>query len=368
MEMKKSKVLFSSVLFDRYDADVTLPAKFKRLLSVLGDEMGLFRAAEGKNTVIKMHVGRNIGYSTIHPLFVKILIDSLLKYKANVYITDQDINDAKVRGYTEEYLGVPVVPVCGVTGKYIYKKKVEFKTLRHVDIGGNVHDADVFIDLSHVKGHGGCGFGGGCKNIAMGCVTDRTRREIHSLEGGINWDEDLCTHCEACIGSCNHNVNKFDEQDRYHIFYHHCTYCQHCIKVCPTGALSLDMTGRYEDFQTGMAVCTEEVLKVFKPENIFFINFLLNITAICDCWGLTTPALVPDIGVMAGTDLVAVEKACIDAIKVENLISSGIPQGFKLKEDGHLFDRLHGKNPFVQLRELSERGLGNMEYEIAEVG
>lgn len=359
----KSKVLFSTVNYERYDADLTLPAKFSRLV----DKMGLQDAVKGKSTVIKMHVGRNIGYSTIPPLFVKILVDKLKSYGARLWITDQEVEGAKSRGYTEDYLGVPIVPACGVTKKYYYEKQVDFRSFRNVDIAGNIHDADVMIDLSHVKGHGVCGYGGACKNIAMGCVTDRTRQQIHGLEGGIEWDENLCTHCELCVNSCNHDANSFDKDGNYKVNYHHCTFCQHCVKVCPVSAMTM-VEKKYEDFQTGMAICTEEVLKVFKPGHVFYINFLLSITALCDCWGLTTPSLVPDIGVMASQDIVAIERACLDAIKFENLIPAGVPSGHELGTQGHLFERLHGKNPFVQLNELEKRGLGTQEYEIVEIG
>ncbi|MDN5276179.1 MAG: uncharacterized protein PWR01_144 [Clostridiales bacterium] len=357
-----AKVLFASVKYDKFDADVTLPAKFGRLI----DRMGMQDVVKGKWTAIKMHLGRNIGYSTIHPLFVKILVDKLLEYGAKVYITDQVVSGARSRGYTEEYLGVPIVPVCGLLGKYYYEKHVDFKTFKNVDIGGYIHDAEVMINLSHVKGHGACGYGGACKNIAMGCVTDRTRQQIHGLEGGITWEEDLCIHCEACIRNCNHDANSFDENGKYKVFFHNCTFCQHCVKVCPTGAIKMD-ANRYEDFQKGMALCTDVVLKTFEPGHVFYINFLTNITILCDCWGLTTPSLVPDIGVFASQDIVAIERASLDAIKVEDLIPSGLPQGMELGTHGHLFERIHRKDPFVQLRELEKRGLGTQEYYIEEV-
>jgi uncharacterized Fe-S center protein len=357
-----SEILFSSVEYDKYDSDVTLPAKFGRLL----ERTGLQEVVRDKLTVIKMHVGRDIGYTTIPPLFVKILVDKLKAYGAKVYITDQTVTDARVRGYTEDFLGVPIVDACGVTGKYYYEKHVDFQTFKNVDVAGNIHDAEVLIDLSHVKGHGVCGYGGACKNIAMGCVTDRTRQQIHGLEGGIEWDEDICTHCELCVNSCNHFANRFNEEGRYSVNYHHCTLCQHCVKVCPVSAMRMQ-ANKYEDFQTGMAICTEEVLKGFKPGHVFYINFLLSITALCDCWGLTTPSLVPDIGVMASSDIVAIEKACLDAIKLENLIPSALPKGHEFGTQGHLFERLHGKNPFIQLEELEKRGLGTMEYTIQEI-
>jgi len=363
----KSTVLFSSVKYDKYDANVTLPAKFGRMI----DNMDIKNIVKGKLTAVKMHLGDNLGYSTIPPLFVKILVDKLISYGAKAYITDHNpgglrLSRANARGYTEEYLGVPIIPVCGYTEKYVYNKTVDFKSFKNVDIGGNIYDAEVMIDLSHVKGHGVCGYGGACKNIAMGCVTDRTRRQIHALEGGLEWNEDLCTHCNLCIESCNHNANRFDENNRYSIFFHNCTYCQHCVKVCPVSAITMN-TSKYEDFQTGMAICTKEVLKGFSPDSVFYINFLTQITAICDCWGLTTPSLVPDIGIMASTDIVAIERASLDAIKTEDLIPQGVPQGQELKKEGHLFERLHGKNPYIQLDELEKQGLGNQVYKLEEV-
>lgn len=357
-----SLVLFSSVKYDKYDSSVTLPAKFERLI----DKLNLEDVVKGKWTAIKMHLGRGIGYTTIHPLFVKILVDKLKSYGAKVYITDQEVNGAKNRGYTEDFLGVTIVPVCGTMGKYFYEKSVDYKTFKNVDVGGNIADAEVMIDLSHVKGHGACGYGGACKNIAMGCVTDRTRQQIHGLEGGISWNEELCSHCGLCVSNCNHKANSFDKNDKYTVFFHHCTFCHHCVKVCPTGAIT-KTSNDYENFQTGMAICTDEVLKTFEPGHVFYINFLTNITALCDCWGLTTPALVPDIGIMASADIVSIERACIDAIKVENLISDGIPTGFELGNEGHLFQRLHGKDPFIQLEQLEKRGLGTQEYTIEEV-
>ena len=116
-----------------------------------------------------------------------------------------------------------------------------------------------------------------------------------------------------------------------------------------------------------MAICTESVLKTFEPGNVFYINFLTNITSLCDCWGLTTPSVVPDIGIMASKDIVSIERACIDAVKVENLILDGIPQGMELGKEGHLFQRIHGKDAFIQLKELEKRNLGTQSYNIKEI-
>ena len=138
------------------------------------------------------------------------------------------------------------------------------------------------------------------------------------------------------------------------------------MKVCPVGAITAD-THNYTDFQEGMALCTKTVLDTFLPENRFFINLLISITALCDCWGMTTPSLVPDIGIVAGYDIVAVETASLDLIKVEDLIPAGVPSNIELGKEGHLFERLHGKDPYVQLDKLAAVGLGTRDYETVEV-
>ena len=358
-----SEVLFASVKFDKYEWGNTLPSKFGRLV----EKMGLQEIVKNKKVAIKMHVGRGIGFTTVHPMFIKTLIDKIKEYGGKPYVTDQTVEGSATRGYTAEALGAPVVDVCGVTGKYYYEKSVDFKTFKNVDVAGHIMDADVLIDLSHVKGHGVCGYGGACKNLAMGAVTDRTRQQIHGLEGSIDWNADTCIRCEKCVESCNHYANGFNDDGKYWVNYHHCTNCQHCVKVCPNGSIKMEEV-RYADFQTGMALCTQKVIETFAPGHVFYINFLVNITAICDCWGMSTPALVPDIGVMMSKDIVAIERASIDAIKLGNLITDGVPGGLDLSEgEGHLFERLHGKNPYVQLEELEKLGLGVQEYTLVEV-
>ena len=318
-----SKVWFSDMEYDKYDADVTLPARFGRMI----DRMGMQDTVKDKLTVIKMHVGRRVGYSTIPPLFVKMLVDKLKSFGAKVYITDQDVVDAKSKGYSEDYLGAPIVYACGVTGKYFYEKTVDFKTFKNVDIAGNIYDADVMIDLSHVKGHGTCGYGGACKNIAMGCVTDRTRSQIHGPRGRAHLER-VPLHALRALHQQLQPPREQLRQGRQVLDLHAqpAPIASTAVKVCPSGAIALD-GAQYADFQHGMALCTETVLSHFKPGHVFYINFLLNITAICDCWGLTTRSLVPDIGVMASTDIVAIERACLDQIRVEDLIPGQPDEG-----------------------------------------
>ena len=125
--------------------------------------------------------------------------------------------------------------------------------------------------------------------------------------------------------------------------------------------------GAYADFQRGMALTTHEILKTFDPQNVIYINFLVDIAVFCDCWGMTTPRLVPDIGILAGRDIVAIEKASLDLVQERDLIPGALPEQLPLGEGKHLFERIHGKDPYLVIDYLADLGRGSREYEIREI-
>lgn len=361
-----SILLFADAAVESLERNKTLPAKFERMLK----RMKLDGRLKDKNVAIKMHLGGDIGFTTINPVFVRILIQTVKDAGArSVKIIDgNDPVQGIPRGYTREVLGCPVVSCFGQSGKYYRSETIGFRDLDEALLSGEALDSDFFIDLAHVKGHGTCGFGGGLKNIAMGLVPPETRSKIHQLEGGLTIDRDKCVYCLKCFNVCpNEAIQKNDEKKQIAFFFHNCTYCQHCVMVCPEKAITME-DRRFEDFSRGMAFVTAAFLKKFTPENLLFINFLTDITIYCDCWGFSSPDLVPDIGILAGDDLAAIDKASLDMIKTENLLPNGLPKGRKLLDvDGHLFEKIHAKDPYLMIQFLQEYYDCNTEYEVVEV-
>lgn len=361
----RKKLYFADAVLEALEPEKSLPAKFKRMLK----KFELEKRVKDKVVAVKMHLGGYIGYTTIHPVFVKILVDELKEAKAkSIKVMDGNAGDGVARGYTREILGCPVVSSFGESWKYVYKEKIGFKTLEEVNFSGEAVDSDFFIDLAHAKGHGACGFGGAIKNIAMGLVDEKSRGALHGLEGGIIFDKKKCKLCLKCVDVCTHKAVRYEkEKKELWIFYHDCTGCQHCVLTCPEHAMTLDRD-RFGDFSRGMAIVTQKFLSKFKPENLLFITFLTNITIYCDCWGFSSPSLVPDIGILAGEDIAAIETATLDMIKVENLLKTGLPKGRKLYEEGkHLFEKIHGKDPYIMIRELEKIYPCSSKYEIEEV-
>ncbi|MDD5705559.1 MAG: DUF362 domain-containing protein [Kiritimatiellae bacterium] len=362
-----TELLFAKYAPKNLEPVNSIGAKWPRLLAALK----LPALVKERRVCIKMHLGGGAGFTTIHPYLTRKLVESVRAAGARtvcVADTPGAVLSAVERGYTSETIGCPIVPVTGLADKYAYARQIEppFNSLREIEIGGEVADAEVLIDFSHTKGHGACGYAGASKNLSMGCVTQRTRGRIHALEGGLTWNAQRCTRCRACEENCPDKAIEFDKEGNFDVFYHHCKYCQHCVLICPAKALTME-GGKYRDFQRGMALTTRAVLACFPPERRLFINVLTDITIFCDCWGMTTPSLVPDIGILAGRDIVAIEQATLDLIRHEDLIRGALPPGWKLGRRGHLFERVHGKDPYAVVEFLAEYGLGSRKYRLREI-
>ena len=285
------------------------------------------------------------------------------------FVTDtpKGIAGARERGYTREVLGAELVPVAGPDDKNFEVRRTDFRSLDTVSLAGNVVHADAMIVLSHGKGHGHSGFGGAIKNIAMGCVDEPTRKKIHRLmESTFVIDHEKCARCMLCRDNCPNGAITLDKHGKIDIFDHHCKYCMHCQLACPNKAITIDQGG-YRYFQRGMALTVREVLAALKPQNVFYVTVLLAVTPFCDCWGMTTPSIVPDIGILAGQSIVAVETALLDLIKAEDFIAGSLVPPMKRTGAGHLLQQIHGKDPYIQIEECTAVGLGDRAYQVEMV-
>lgn len=357
-------VYFAGVKVRRLEQGATLPAKFQRML----DRLNLAQAVKGRRVCVKMHLGGGLGYTTIHPLFVRLLVDKVKEAGAkSVFVADGDTAGCEKRGYTRESLNCAIVGLFRKNGPGVRGVPIKYRSFKTALISREILNSEAMIVFSHVKGHGAAGFGGAGKNIAMGCIPGETRREIHRLEGGIEWHRKKCIYCKKCIEACPNKANRFIRGGAYKIFFHNCTFCQHCILACPTKALVL--TGeRFHDFQKGLALVAQRVIEHIGAERMLYLNQLMNITMVCDCWGFSMASLVPDIGILASRDIVAIERASLDLInKARPFNPDGLIIGKKLRPGKHLFQKIHGKDPYVMSDIMAGMKLGQKKYRLEEV-
>ncbi len=364
MAKNSPKVTFASAQPKELRAEATLPVLLDRMLA----SWQFKKRFSGKRVAIKMHLGGNVGYSTIHPLLAGRVIQAVSEAGGTPFVTDTPdaVISAKVRGYTSEVLAASVVPATGQADKYVYPRRVNYRTLREIRVAGEIADADAMIVLSHGKGHGHSGFGGAIKNIAMGCVDAKTRSQIHRLMSAqFQWNKAKCSGCLMCRDNCPGDAITFDKGE-LSIFDHACRYCMHCTLACANDAITIDQRG-YRYFQHGMSIATREVLQMFKPGSVFYITTLMDITPFCDCWGFTTPSIVPDIGILASDDIVAIETAALDLIKAEDFIAGALPKPLRRVGPGHLLQQISGKDPYLQIKECIGRKLGRADYRLVKV-
>jgi uncharacterized protein len=368
-----SPVYFASPRQARLDAKETLPVK----LDVIVDRLGIRDRVKGETVAIKMHLGGNVGYSTLHPVFVRRVVQAVKDGGGRPFVVDLGWSaaDAAMRGYTTETLGCNILPAGGVNEQYYYKHAHPFKNIDEWQLNGAIQDASFLIDLAHIKGHPSCGFGACFKNLALGCMTQTTRSAMHdSCHFDQYWFPELCPNPadrQAIIDSCPHGAVVPDKTDSYglHLHVENCNQCGRCVKVAPEGAWRIQ-AANFWAFQEACAISTSISLSTFAPGKSTFISIGTHMTPVCDCFGFTGLPVLPDVGIFGSDDIVAVEQAALDMIAHSKLIEENVPASMEPWYcDGHPWQHLHGplKDPYKVVEYGEALGLGSRAYELIDV-
>jgi uncharacterized Fe-S center protein len=368
-----SKVFFGGARQSRLSAEETLPMKLDRII----DALHLRDRVQGETVAIKMHLGGNVGYSTVHPVFVRRIVQAVKDGGGKPFVTDSSGSamTAAQRGYTAETLGCPIYPVAGPDEKYYYTHTRPYKNIQEWGLGGMIQDATFLIDLAHVKGHPTCGFGGAFKNLALGCMIWPTRSAIHdTMHYDKYWFKERCPDAatrQAIIESCPFGALVEDKEnpEEIHLHFDNCNQCGRCLRVAPPGSLKIDPVN-FASFQEANAIAVSLVLSTFEPGKMVFFNIATHMTPVCDCFGFTGAAILPDVGVFGSDDIVALEQATLDVIARYRLIEENVPLSMEVHtRQGHPFQWLHGpyKNPYLVVEYGEKLGLGTREYELIDV-
>jgi len=370
-----SAVYFGSAHQSRLSADESLPAKLDRILERLQ-----LRDRVSKETVaIKMHLGGRLSYTTVHPLFVRKVVEAVKEGGGKPFVTDSAgaVATAAHRGYTSETLGCPLYPVGGPDEKYYYTLVREYKGLSEWRMGGMLHDATFLIDLTHVKGHPDCAYGGAFKNLALGAMMGPTRGKMHdTVHHDPYWskvDGAEATRVQALIDSCAAGALVRDKNDPevLHRHFGNCRQCLECLKIAPEGSLTVN-PANFASFHEACAISVSLTLSTFQPGKYVFLSLATNLTAWCDCFGFSGLPAVQDVGLFGSDDIVAVEQATLDMIARYPLLLANLPeslQGLVQESAGHPFTQIWGgmKDPYLVVQYGEALGLGSRSYEFIDV-
>lgn len=368
-----SIVYYGSPRQARLEANETLPAKLDLIL----EKLHLRDRVKDETVVLKMHTGNNMGYSTLHPVFVRRVVKAIKDGGGKPFVADVDwdVRGAEERGYSMETLGCPVYPIGGPDDRYFYEHEHPFKSMHTWKVGGMIEDASFLVNFSHAKGHPSCSYGGAFKNLALGCMVGATRGQMHdTCHFDRYWFTDRCPDPgmhERIAAVCPHGAIVEDKHDprEMHLHFEQCNQCGRCLQVAPEGSLKIDPVNFWA-FQEACAISTSISLGTFAPEKATHICLATHMTPVCDCFGFTSMPILPDAGIFGSDDIVALDQAVLDMTKKTPLIEENLPTSMEVvSHEGHPLSWMHGryKSPYKVVEYGEALGLGSRDYELVDV-
>lgn len=330
-------------------------------------------------TAIKLHFGEAGSDGYINPVFVRQIVDKVKEKGAKPFLTDTNtlysgsrknavdhMETAILHGFDYAVVGAPIIIADGLLQESSVDIEINKKHFKRATIAGAIAEADNMIVLSHFKGHEMAGFGGAIKNLAMGCAPAKGKKDQHSTRPEVS--EDKCIGCGNCAKVCPEEAITMENKKSI-IDKNKCIGCGECMTVCPTRAIRLNWDTEIKEFTEKMTEYAYAAV-ADKKDKVGYINFVINVTPDCDCVPWSDAPIVPDIGILASTDPVALDKACLDLVNK----ASGNTNSFFHE---HAHDCKCGDDKFksmrkdthgdVQISYGEEIGLGNSEYELIEI-
>ena len=369
--MEKSKVYFTDM---RCKEDYSLLMKLDKLIKEAGMDQIDFA---GKFAAIKIHFGEPGNLSFLRPNFAKVVADRVKLLGGKPFLTDcntlyvgrrkdalEHMEAALENGFSPLSTSCQVIIADGLKGtddiEVPVKGGVYCETAR---IGRAVMDADVFISLSHFKGHESTGFGGAIKNIGMGCGSRAGKMQMH-IDGKPHVQEDSCRACGVCFRQCAQDALAFGPSGKAVIDQNACVGCGRCLGACNFNAIQPNFDASGDALNARMVEYSKAVLDG-RPH--FHVTVVNQVSPYCDCHSENDAAVVPDIGMFASFDPVALDKACIDAVNAAPAIESSI-MAERERTHGDHFTNIHPNTDWRgQISHAEKIGLGSGEYELITI-
>jgi len=325
----------------------------------------LFSQIENKDLVgIKMHFGEDKNKGYLKPFYIKNLIERIKRIGAKPFLFDTNtlyrgkrtnaVDHFNLAFFEHNFkiLNVPVIIADGLKSRDYIEVEIDGKHFKKVKITSLLKDLDFMLVLSHLTGHILTGFGASIKNIGMGCAS-RAGKMAQHCEVAPQPNHKVCILCKRCIKVCLYGAISLKE-NRIFIDQDKCIGCAQCISECPKGALKIVWSENYKLLQERMVEYAKAVLSISKKN--FFINFSMFITKECDCMSKEESPFIEDLGILASSDVLSLDKATIDLLNQ------------KAKRD--VFKEIHDKKADYNFQfEYGQRiGLGELNYHIEEIG
>ncbi len=342
--------------------------KLEKLLKTAGMQKINFSK---KMVAVKIHFGEPGNLAYIRPNYAAVVVKMIKEWQGLPFLTDTNtlykgrrsdavnhLQTAMENGFNPMVVGCNVIIADGLKGTDYREIEINQKNCKTAKIGTALADADIIITVNHFKGHEITGFGGVLKNIGMGGGSVGGKLEMHSDSSPVI-DKDKCTGCNMCVDNCNYDAIKLNDDQIAVIDYSKCTGCGQCIAMCQYDAPQPQWNSK-----STQEKIMEYALAALKGKSAFHINFITDVSPFCDCWGFNDIPFVQNIGILASTDPVALDKACADLVnKVPVVQESCIGKDYQAGEDK--FTKIfHNTDWKIGIDYAEKLGLGTQQYEL----
>ena len=353
--------------------------KITRLMKTAGIETIDF---ENKYTAIKLHFGERGNLAYLRPNYAKAVADVVKELGGRPFLTDcntlyvgsrknalDHLDNAYENGFSPFSTGCHILIGDGLKGTDEVLVPINGEYVKEAKIGQAVMDADVFISLTHFKGHESTGFGGALKNIGMGCGSRAGKMEQHNSGKPFVLGK-RCIGCGACQRICAHDAIVLT--DRIAAINHdRCVGCGRCIGVCPKDAVVNKWDESNDILNCKIA---EYTLAVCKDRPCFHISLICDVSPNCDCHSENDIPIVPNVGMLASFDPVALDVACADLVNQQPILNKSV-----LDEHSHHLEHCHHdeKDYFKMthpntnwksgIEHAEKIGLGTSQYRLIEL-
>lgn len=372
--MDKSQVYFTSFKATSHE---NLLQKLHRLMKKAGFENIDF---QDKYTAIKIHFGEHGNLAFLRPNYARVVADYVKELGGKPFLTDcntlyvgsrknalDHLETAYMNGFSPLQTGCHVLIADGLKGTDETLVPINLEYVKEARIGSSIMDADIFISLNHFKGHEMAGFGGALKNIGMGCGSRAGKMEQHR-NGKPSVNQDKCIGCGQCQKICAHEGPEITDKKAF-INHDKCVGCGRCLAVCPKDAIDA-ADGTVEMLNYKMA---EYAYAVVKDRPTFHVSLICNVSPNCDCHSENDIPIIPDVGMLASFDPVALDQACADLCNQQPVIKGSILDD-NIKEFGHHdhnHEHFHMTHPDAEwetcLAHAEKIGIGTRKYELKKI-
>ena len=368
--MESAKVYFSDLRTD----EISTLEKLRRLMKAAGFEQIDFK---DKYVAVKLHFGEPGNMAYLRPNWARVVCDYVRALGGKPFLTDcntlyvggranalDHLDSAMLNGYSPMTTGAQCIIADGLKGEdYDLVPIRGGKYLRAAKIGRAIMDADIFISLTHAKGHESTGFGGALKNIGMGCGSRAGKMAMHA-DGKPYVETDLCVGCGACAKICAHNGPQI-ENKKCRIDQNNCVGCGRCIAVCPKDAI-------HPTFQASVRLLNCKIAEYAKAvldgRPSYCINIVRDVSPNCDCHPENDVPIVPDVGMFASADPVALDLACAEAVNRQPVMPNCAITDLQLEHDCDRFHAAHDNTHWQDMIEHGKKlGIGQDTYELVTI-